>query len=96
MADERRFLLHQPLLLRSEHRAWSRNSNPSDEESGGELEMLHSIAPDQRACSAEACFAVHGYAAWLSFADSQELIHDLVRRRASVDEEEICVLDAVL
>jgi hypothetical protein len=58
--------------------------------------MLHGVASDQRACSSESSFAVHSYATGLIFTDSQKFIYNFVGRSASVDEKEVCMLNAVL
>jgi len=50
--------LWQVELLWSENRAWSCNSDPSDEGFGVDLVVLHSEEADEGACSSESCLAV--------------------------------------
>lgn len=60
-------LVDQIVLLGSQNRARSRNTDPSNEVSCREPEMLHSIDADQGARAAEPCLAMDRNCASLSF-----------------------------
>ena len=47
-------------LLRSQHRARSRNADPANEGLGIDLVVFHGVNTNEGACSAETCFAVYG------------------------------------
>ena len=52
--------LGQVELLRTQNRAWSGDSDPSDERFGRDLIMLHSPKANERTGSPQSCFAVDG------------------------------------
>ena len=57
--------------------------------------MFHDVAPDERAGSAEAGFAVDRHRAPGVLADLQELLEDLVGRGRAVGEEQLLVVETV-
>ena len=52
------FYLPEIDLLGAEHRAWSRDSRPTDESFRTNFVVFHRIDSDQSACAAETSFAV--------------------------------------
>jgi len=92
------FLVHvvQVLLLWTQNRSWSGDADPSDKGGGRETEVLHAVEANQRACAAQASFAVHSDGPGFVFGGCEELGHDLVGRSRPINEKQIEVLDALL
>ena len=58
--------------------------------------MLHDIATDKRACSAQSGLAMDSQDSWVSLAHLKELVYDEVRWCRSINEEHISVVNAAL
>ena len=84
------------MLLRAEYRAWAGNTDPSNEEGGRELVVLHGVASDQGTCTSQTSFAVDSQDTWVALAHLQKFVHDEIGRGRTVNKEHISVVDAIL
>ena len=84
------------MLLGTKDRAWSRNSDPSNEEGRREFVVFHSVTANQGACATQARLAMNSKYSWVSLTHLQELVYNGVRRCGTIDEEHISVRDSCL
>lgn len=88
------FFLNHIVLLGAEDAAWSGDADPPDEVGGWELEVLHSVAANQSAGTAQPRLAVDSYDTWLTLGHIHETAENVLRRSAPIEEEQISMLDA--
>ena len=81
-------------MLGTENRPRPGDPHPSDELRSRETVVLHGIAGDERAGSAEPRLAVHRDGARGALGDVEELDGDVRGRRGAVVEQEVVVRDA--
>lgn len=81
-------------MLWTDNRTRSTNSEPSDAFGSGELEVLHEIASDESAGSAETSLTVNSHRSWTILANLEKFFHNMITRCASIDEKQIDVLEA--
>lgn len=94
-AQPHAFLFNQVVLLGAQDAARAHDADPPDEVGSRKLEVLHRVDADQRARAPQACLAMDRNGAGLLLRDPQELVDDGVRRRGTVNKEEVCVVDSV-
>ena len=84
------------LLLWSQDRARSRNSNPTYEGRWRETEMFHAVQSNQSSRPSETCLTMDSDGTRFVFGGCEELGDNLIRRCSSINEEEVHVLDPLL
>lgn len=94
-------LLRQIELLGSQDGAGAGDAYPANEGFGVNLEMFHRIKADQGTSASKTCLAVdgNGSCVWLGevfLTRVHELLHDRVRRCASIREDHVLMVDSLL
>lgn len=81
-------------MLRTDDRTRPTNTNPGNTLSGSKLEMLDQIAGDKSSGASETGLTVHSNGARTLFAEIEKRLDDAVAWRATVDKEQVDVLEA--
>jgi len=90
------FNLVKVILLGSEDRTRTCDTNPSDEGSSGETVVLHGVKSDQRSSATETSFAMDGNSSFLSLNFLHESFCDVIWGSGSVNELEIEMLQSLV
>ena len=87
--------LNEVILLWSQDRARSDDSDPSNESRCGKIIVFHRIASNKSACSSESSFTVHSNGSFLVLCKIDEFMNNVHGRYGSISEIELLMFDSI-